>query len=503
MRTRHLVVAMVGLALGALAGAPARAQSQSVEEQARMRLDAGMSFLEKRNFQEAIKDFKAVVEQYPTSSVAGVAQLQIATYELEIAGNPAGAQQAAELLLKNYPQSGSAPMAYVVLGRVAMAKGRSVEDTDAAIASFERVGMLFPRSDAVPAAVYYAGEALRLLDRNEDATARYRDVTGKYPRSIWAARALVGMAITLTRSGQPARAIEELQRVRTRFGDTPEAVTAASLNTILYRLYILPTMNQPSFVFANRTVGGGPTGKIKDVVAMAVGPEDTHAVACESSVTFYDKSGSAGKSVSLAPTYGVVFSPDGRPLLLGKGAVRFDPDPPIMLTTPKPDKTPRPLDEIRGAVVLTTGDLVVADADSKSVQRFGPSGKYLGPFAPIDASRLAVNALDQIAALDRESKSVVVFDRDGKTLRRLPARGTGYEFKNPMDVAFDPFGNLYVLDRDTASVYVFKPGGSLVVAFSVPERNPGAFRKARAMALDSAGRIFIYDERTENVLVYQ
>ncbi len=503
MNTRHLVVAIVGLSLGICARAPLLGQSQSIEEQARMRLNAGLTFLEKRNFQEAIKDFKAVVEQYPTSSVADVAQLQIATYELEIAGNPAGAEQAAGLLLKNYAQSSSAPMAYVLLGRVAMAKGRSVEDTDAAIASFERVGMLFPRSDAVPAAVYYAGEALRLLDRNEDATARYRDVTGKFPRSIWAARALVGMAITLTRSGQPARAIEELQRVRNRFAGTPEAATAAALNTILYRLYILPATNQPPFAYADRTIGGGPNGKIKNVVALAVGPEDIHAVATESSVSFYDNTGTLGRSVALDPAYGVAFSPDGRPLLVGKGSIRFDPGPPIPLSTPKADKTPRPLAEIRGAVALTTGDILVADVDSKSVLRFGSSGKYIGAFATVDASRLAINALDQVAMLDRESKSVVIVDRDGKSLRKVVNRGTGYEFRNPVDLCFDPFGHFYVLDRESASVFVFRPNGTLVLGFNVPERNPGAFRRARALTLDSAGRLFIYDERTENVLVFQ
>jgi TolA-binding protein len=503
MRTRCLVVGVLGLAIATAVVVPALAQIQSVEEQARMRLNAGLSFLENRRFQEALKDFKAVVEQYPDSSVADVALLQIASYELDVAGNPAGAREAAESLLKKYAQSSSAPMAYVVLGRVAMAKGRTVDDTDTAIASFERVSMLFPRSDAVPAAVYYAGEALRLLDRNEDATSRYREVTGKYPRSIWSARAQIGMAMTLTRSGQPARAIEELQRVRVRFSDTREAAMAVGLNTILYRLYILPATNKPSYIYANKTVGGGPTGKIKNLVALAVGPSDGAAVACESSVSYYDKAGTLNRSLSASPVYGVSFGPDGRPIVAGKGSVRLDPDPPILLSTPKPDKTPRPLDEIRAAVVQTTGDLLVADADSKSVQRFGSSGRYIGPFVGTDASRLAINALDQTLILERDTKSVVLVDRGGKTLRKLINKGPGYEIKNPVDVSFDSFGHIYVLDRDSASVFVFKSNGNLVVSFSVPEKSPGTFRRARALALDSAGRLYIYDERTETVMIFQ
>jgi DNA-binding beta-propeller fold protein YncE len=183
--------------------------------------------------------------------------------------------------------------------------------------------------------------------------------------------------------------------------------------------------------------------------------------------------------------------------------LKLDQDPPVLLTIPKPDKTPRPVDQIRAAVVLSTGDVIVADAYSNAAHRFAMSGKYIAPFATIDALRLAVNAQDQVAMLERDGKSVALLDRDGKTIRRIANKGTGYEFRNPVDVAFDPLGHLYVLDRDSSSVFVFKPTGALVSSFTVPEKSPGAFRKPKAMTLDSAGRIFIYDDRTENVLIYQ
>ena len=45
------------------------------------------------------------------------------------------------------------------------AKGRTASDVDAAVASFERVERLFPGNDAVPAAGFYAGEALRVPEQ--------------------------------------------------------------------------------------------------------------------------------------------------------------------------------------------------------------------------------------------------------------------------------------------------------------------------------------------------
>jgi len=105
--------------------------------------------------------------------------------------------------------------------------------------------------------------------------------------------------------------------------------------------------------------------------------------------------------------------------------------------------------------------------------------------------------------LERNSSVVVIAGPDGRTLKRIDARGPGYEFRNPVDVAVDRLGHVYVLDRDSGSVFVFTPQGQYRTSFSVPERAPGAFRKATAMALDSAGRLYIYDDRLEVVQVYQ
>jgi hypothetical protein len=71
-----------------------------------------------------------------------------------------------------------------------------------------------------------------------------------------------------------------------------------------------------------------------------------------------------------------------------------------------------------------------------------------------------------------------------------------------MDVAFDRLGHIYVLDR--AAVLVFAlPGPKLLSTFSVPERTPGAFTNAEALALDSAARLYVFDGRSDSVQVYR
>src|SRR3954471_19418183 len=113
--------------------------AQSPEEFARRRLDSGRSFFKAKNYVEGLKDFEAILQSYPSTSVADDALLEIATYQLDVARDPATADARVKDLLKNYPGSDAAAMALVLTGRISLATGRGAEDINAALASFDRV----------------------------------------------------------------------------------------------------------------------------------------------------------------------------------------------------------------------------------------------------------------------------------------------------------------------------------------------------------------------------
>jgi hypothetical protein len=162
----------------------------------------------------------------------------------------------------------------------------------------------------------------------------------------------------------------------------------------------------------------------------------------------------------------------------------------------------RRIEEIPAAAALSNGDRLIADRSGRTVIRLRSSGEYVGPFASINARRLAVNRLDDVAMIDDNSRAVTIADRDGKTLSTIAAKGTNYQFDDPVDVAFDALGHLYVIDRRPA-VYVFGPKNRLLATITPPAKDPNAFERPRALALDAAGRMYIYDERPQRVLVYQ
>jgi hypothetical protein len=52
-------------------------------------------------------------------------------------------------------------------------------------------------------------------------------------------------------------------------------------------------------------------------------------------------------------------------------------------------------------------------------------------------------------------------------------------------------------------VLVFGPRNRLITAFTLDEKAPGAFMKARALAVDASGRLYIFDEKAKRIGVYQ
>ena len=504
---KKVVIRSTAMAVGLVlaAGATlAAAQDPATEGAARRRYESGLTFLVEKKYSEALKDFQAVVDSYQQSRVADAALLRIAEYQLDVAGDVAAARTAVDLLQKKYGNSESGPMGLVLAGRIILAKSRVAAEVESAIASYDRVPRLFPGSDAVPASMFYAGEALRLTHRDAEAILRFRQVSTDYPESEWAPRALLSEARCLVLTGKAPRAMELLQRVRQRFPKTPEAETAVAWNTILYRLY-LRVPAQPAFQHAAQRTIAGAAGRLRDIQALAIGPGGALYAAHSDGVLVFDLGGKPAPGLTAKDTRAFAFDRSGSPTVVSREGIAGPDGAPRALTVPKPDGTPRTLGDMTCGVLTSMGDLLVVDANAKNIARFSGAGKFVAPFASVFPFRLAIDVTDRVAALDEGGAGLTLIEHDGRPRATIPARGQGYEFDRPVDLAVDPLGHLYVLDRNKATVFVFAQGPQprLLTAFTVPPKSPGAFRKAVCFALDSAGRLFIYDGDVEKIQVYQ
>jgi TolA-binding protein len=492
-------IAVLGLAL-VLAASPS-AQNNN-EDFARRQYDSGLSFLQAARYAEAMKDFQAVVDSFPQSAVADDALLQIALYHLEVAHDEAAAQGAADRLIKEYPNSNSAPMAYIIGGRLAITKGRTPADVDTALASFDRVPRLFPGSDAVAAARFFGGETLRLARRVDESLDRLRRVPMEYPQSIWAARADLATVASLVSLDRAPQAFVRLQRIRQQYPGTVEAAAALDYGTVLYRLYIR-AKSQPAYAFSGRFIGA-ETSRFNDVMGVVVDDAGHVLLGHKQGVAIFDDKGTLTRSVNAAEPSAFFVEQRTRVVTVRKDMLVPDGAPPSQVAVPQTGKLPRPVEEIPAVVTLSNGDRLIADKSQKNVIRISPQGKYVSPFAAVNTEKMSRSEVDDVALIERDSKTIVLVDRDGKPLTRIPPKGTGYVMNDPIDVAFDSLGHLYVLDGGSKpAVYIFGPKNRLIATVASTGREAGALQRPKAMAVDAAGRLLVFDDSSKRIQVYQ
>ena len=491
MQIRWVTAAMVPvLATGLLAQTPVN------EDVARRQLESGRSFARQGNYAEALKDFRSVADTHAATSVADDALLEIARYYLDVADDQKETAAAVDRILTKYATSDSAAEAFVIAGRLALRKGHTPADITAALAMFDRVERLFPRAEAVAGSLSMTGEAQWYAKRYDVAIANFGRVTAEYPSSVAAADAYVGLGRTLVALGQAPLAMEELQQARNRWPASKAAATALQYNTLLHRLYVRAKGGAP---FALTTETAGPP-KLQNVSALVVRGGTVYWSA-ETGV-----GGAAANSGVKLPQAtkprGLIVDVTGDLVAIEDLALRPGNSPSLSFAVPG-SGAPKAFEKIEAAVQLSNGDWVVADGDWRTPFRFKGAASA-GAFGTGKLTRLAVNAVDEVAGIDRDQKSIVVFDATGKPLAKLPFKGTGYDVPNPEDVAFDAFGHLYVLDRTGIAVFTPYPATyTLLTFYAAPQNEATAFKRASAFALDASGGVYLYDERAQRIMVYR
>src|SRR5262249_33342259 len=150
-------------------------------------------------------------------------------------------------------------------------------------------------------------------------------------------------------------------------------------------------------------------------------------------VSVYDPKGKLVRTASADEPSAFFLDERGRLITARKDALVVERGEGTKISMPQQDK-PKAIEEIPSALAMSNGMRLIADRKGKQVLRFSPTGTFMNKFAGVDAERLALNQLDDVAMIDREKKTVVIADREGKTLGTIPQKGTGYEFDNPVDL---------------------------------------------------------------------
>ena len=343
-----------------------------------------------------------------------------------------------------------------------------------------------------PAEMLFAdAEAIRAKGQTDEAIGKYQRVMAEYPVSPWAARSALESARSMVAQGKWQPAMRMMQDVYLGFPGTREAEQSLERNTILHRLRL--QQGPPVFRYA-RTAANGSSLRER-VVDVAVDAGSRVYIATSQSMAVFTESGVLVRTEPANELRALAMHGDVPTLLYERG-LRQGASAVVPIAIPDQNRQ-READIQAGANVSDEG-LLIADRRTKAIHRVSLSGAYQARLAPVDAVRIAVGPQGQVAAIERETRALLLIAVDGKT-RPVSAAGVGYQLRGPIDVAFDPLGHLYVLERD--SVIVFAPTGEFLSVFA-PGTAAGAFRMATAFYVDGAGRLYVYDEDTERLQVF-
>jgi DNA-binding beta-propeller fold protein YncE len=76
------------------------------------------------------------------------------------------------------------------------------------------------------------------------------------------------------------------------------------------------------------------------------------------------------------------------------------------------------------------------------------------------------------------------------------------QFREPMGLAFDPEGNLYVADTRNARIQKFTEKGEFLLQFGEPGKGPGEFSKPVDVVVDQTGQVYVSDYDLDRIQIF-
>lgn len=496
---------MLAVALGlALVAAPAPAQQPAAQRLLReaARLAEGGSE------EAALQELTLLVQQFPADRLAAAAWLRIA--ELRRArGERDAAAQALGRLLGDHGRSAEAAAGILLQAEMAVDEAQGLADLSAARNAFRRVALLFgrelyPRLEARRAARIRSGEVALLLDDPDAAAAELLAALEDEPTDaadpVLAGRARVGLARAWIAAGQWTAAAAVLEEA-TREGAADDAwrARARRLASLLERRVLRPMSGQRPWLTSGRFPPAGL--ELRQPAGVAAAPDGRLLVIDEKLplVALLDPRGQETARQPLGDVTRPGWLASGQPFAVADGGVVLPFDA-TSYAFVEPRKS-APLKNLIAAQPGIFGDWFVAAKGWRSVIHAPagrPSRELLAEGRP-EVVDLARGELGRVYVLDARAGQVVRLGREGVGDVVVL---TG-DWKKPAALDVDELGYLYVLDRGERTVDLFAPGGQRLARVGPDLGNGLELRQPVDVAVDGAGRLFIADAKLPYVLVLE
>jgi TolA-binding protein len=475
----------------------------TADDPAKGHFDSAVFLMKDKKYSQALDDLNFIVKSYPQSPLADDALLMLGTYSLNEAKNLDQALSYFQQIKDKYTESNSAPAAYYYIGVIHLDR-RTSNDLTEAYANFERVTRIFPSSSWVDKSLVGAGMALEWQGDYDKAYEAFSEVKIRFASSPLAARAQYEMGICLLYVDSFLDASTDFQQVIDGFPESEFAKKALEINTLLYRLYLTaPTDKNAYTPDATFTP---VLRELDDPTGLAIDSKQNLYLSDKGNKTVlvFDPSGKQLNSISALSPYFISIDDQDRAIVANDTNVIVVGGQPVSFDYSKESGKLEPVTEIRSAAINRSGEFLIASDKWKGLLAYDQNIRPLSSagYSKMEKefAKVIVNARNQVYALDKQRKQVVVFDAAGKTLFGIGPAGKGFEFDRIDDFAVDQANHIYLLTKNPRGVSIFSPTGSLMKFIGSDKKTPIAFEDAKVITVGPSGSIYILDKDLHKIL---
>jgi streptogramin lyase len=108
---------------------------------------------------------------------------------------------------------------------------------------------------------------------------------------------------------------------------------------------------------------------------------------------------------------------------------------------------------------------------------------------------------DQLYILDTKEKTVTVY-AEGRSATRIRLDEAPASIMEPVDLAVDDLGDLYICDAASGRVVVLDPTGKTLLAGLRADKAKGGLLAPDRIEVDHQGRVYVYDRKADAILRY-
>ncbi len=162
--------------------------------------------------------------------------------------------------------------------------------------------------------------------------------------------------------------------------------------------------------------------------------------------------------------------------------------------------------KLSGVYVSPLGEITVSDYDNSrliKMDNFNRFSRYIGDFGYGRGSLrnplgIAGDAEGRMYVADAGDARIAVYDDYGNYLYQIGADSLEY----PGAVTVSPQGVIWVADQDTDRIYAFSPNGEALFSVGGPGRDEFLYSDIEALAVSRDGELYVADAGNNRVMVY-